>query len=354
MGNLATTVGDLDVDFLVEVLGIEGLERVHATRIGTGQVALSLRLDLEWSEPDDHERPEVLIAKIPATDPESRQAARLHRTYHKEIGFYRDIADRVAVPRPGCRHAEIDQDSGDFTLIMDPAPGTVGDQLRGCSPDEAIAIVDAAAALHGSTWNRVDEFAVATWLPQPDPASTAVIVGALQGLLGGFVSRYERRLTSSVLDAARWAGAHFADVLAAYRTPWCITHNDFRIDNMLFDHRDAQEVAVTVVDWQTTAFGRGPSDLAYGLGSGLVGADRSTHEPALVDRYAMRLSDHGIDVELDDIRHDYRLGTVSGLVMAVIASQLVTSTERGDEMFAVMAERHGAQMEDNDIWALVS
>jgi hypothetical protein len=39
--------------------------------------------------------------------------------------------------------------------------------------------------------------------------------------------------------------------------------------------------------------------------------------------------------------------------MSVIASQLVASTPRGDEMFAVMAERHAAQMFDNEIADLV-
>ena len=34
------------------------------------------------------------------------------------------------------------------------------------------------------------------------------------------------------------------------------------------------------------------------------------------------------------------------LVMAVIASQVVTHTDRGDEMFAVMAELHAVQMHD--------
>jgi hypothetical protein len=40
--------------------------------------------------------------------------------------------------------------------------------------------------------------------------------------------------------------------------------------------------------------------------------------------------------------------------MAVSASQIVTATDRGDEMFALMAERHASQMSDNDVFALVS
>jgi hypothetical protein len=110
---------------------------------------------------------------------------------------------------------------------------------------------------------------------------------------------------------------------------------------------------VTVLDWQTVGFGRGATDVAYALGSGLLGPGRRGGEAVLVDRYIDGLVAAGVDVVADDVRIDYRLGTVSGLAMAVIASQLVASTERGDEMFAVMAERHAAQMADNDVFSLV-
>ena len=56
----------------------------------------------------------------------------------------------------------------------------------------------------------------------------------------------------------------------------------------------------------------------------------------------------------DEVAHDYRLGATSGLAMSVIASQIVASTPRGDEMFAVMAERHTAQIADNATMELVS
>ena len=83
--------------------------------------------------------------------------------------------------------------------------------------------------------------------------------------------------------------------------------------------------------------------------------DRRRVESALVDRYVGGLSAHGVtgDEVADAVRHDYRLGATSGLAMSVIASQLVASTSRGDEMFAVMAERHAAQMFDNDTADLV-
>lgn len=39
--------------------------------------------------------------------------------------------------------------------------------------------------------------------------------------------------------------------------------------------------------------------------------------------------------------------------MAVVASMIVGRTERGDEMFCVMAERHASQMADWGVFDLV-
>ena len=353
MEAIAATIEALDASMVGAALGRPGaLREVTATRIGTGQVAMSLRLDLEWVDGTDADAPDTVIAKIPAPEPQSREAARLMRTYHLEVGFYRDVSPLVSIPHPQAFHAAIDDPSGDFTLLMATAPGEVGDQLAGCTFAQAAAMVDAAVGLHAPTWNRVDALGSLPWLGLPDPAAIAMRVGAYAMLLPGFQQRFADRLSAEVLEAASWLGDHLGEVIAAYRSPMCLTHGDFRLDNMLFVDT-ASTSAVTVLDWQTVGFGRGATDVAYGIGSGLVGDERRRHEAALVDRYIDGLAAAGVDVVADDVRIDYRLGTVSGLAMAVIASQLVASTERGDEMFAVMAERHAAQMADNDVFALV-
>jgi aminoglycoside phosphotransferase (APT) family kinase protein len=238
------------------------------------------------------------------------------------------------------------------------ALGEVGDQLAGCSPLAAEAIVDAAVGLHAPTWGRAEELLSHGWLTRPDATTFEMRVGAYRHLLPGFVERFSGRLGSEVIDTARWLGERLVDVALAYRSPMCLVHGDFRLDNMLFDPSASAStgaVSVTVVDWQTVGLGRGAVDVAYGLGSGLPPEDRRRVESSLVDRYVGGLSAHGVtgDEVADAVRHDYRLGATSGLAMSVIASQLVASTPRGDEMFAVMAERHAAQMFDNDTADLV-
>ena len=119
----------------------------------------------------------------------------------------------------------------------------------------------------------------------------------------------------------------------------CVVHNDFRLDNVMFT-----ESSVSVVDWQTLSVGFGPVDVAYFVGAGMVPPPTDTQERGLVTSYAMRLGELGIAADETELWRSYRLGSVSGYIMAVIASQLVVRTPRGMEMFRAMASRHAQQM----------
>ena len=52
--------------------------------------------------------------------------------------------------------------------------------------------------------------------------------------------------------------------------------------------------------------------------------------------------------------NDYRWYSFAGYVMAVVASILVVRTDRGDDMFMVMAHRHGQQALDLGALELVA
>ena len=64
----------------------------------------------------------------------------------------------------------------------------------------------------------------------------------------------------------------------------------------------------------------------------------------MVDRYAAAIRASGIDLSDEAAWDGYVLGSAGGYLMAMLASQIVERTDRGDEMFAVMAERHAAQV----------
>jgi hypothetical protein len=99
-----------------------------------------------------------------------------------------------------------------------------------------------------------------------------------------------------------------------------------------------------VVDWQTATIGIGPADIAYFCGAAMLPAVREVHERTLVGRYAAGIRAAGVELSGEAAWDGYVLGSAGGYLMALLASQIVERTERGDEMFAVMAERHAAQV----------
>ena len=65
------------------------------------------------------------------------------------------------------------------------------------------------------------------------------------------------------------------------------------------------------------------------------------------------LRTQGVDVDRDGVWDLYRRYAFGGLVMAIVAQALVRRTDRGDEMFITMADRHSRQALDLDSEALL-
>lgn len=353
--------------WFTEVLGRAGTSggrRVVAVKggpIGTGQVGESVRFVLSW-DTDDAESmpsgPRTVVGKFPSTDPTSRETARVVQTYEREVGFYRELHPHVDIPTPTPFHAAIVDATGDFTLIMSDVVGArQGDQLGGCGRTEGELMATAAAGLHAPTVGADERFASMGWLGRPDTESVANRQLLYQAVLPGFLERYGGRLGVEVCEVVTWLSTRLVDLFEAERAlgvPRCVVHGDFRLDNMLFGHGpDGAAESVTVVDWQTLGVGCGPSDLAYGLGSGLPTAQRQVHERSLFEHYCDELVARHVAVDRDAWWQAYRIGACSGITMAVTASMIVGRTTRGDEMFCVMTERHAAQVLELDTAALV-
>jgi hypothetical protein len=235
---------------------------------------------------------------------------------------------------------------------MDDRRATVtGDQLRGCTLEQAELVVDEAVGLHAPTWGRTDELRGFDWVGFPDCERTAAMAMLLGWALPGFVERFTGRLSPADLEVGeRLVGAYarWRELITGWAEGdggWCLVHGDYRLDNLLFG-TDGECPPVTVVDWQTATIDIGPADIAYFVGAGLLPDERVAHERSLLARYVSGLQRAGVDLDTDAAWEGYVLGTASGYLMAVIASQLVEQTERGDEMFAVMAERHATQIRD--------
>lgn len=327
-------------EWLAQALGIDATPLVEQRSIGTGQVGENVRYALTW--PDGIDGPRSVVGKFPSADLTSRETAAATGSYVKEVGFYRDLQHTVDIPTPRILAQYEDLENNRFLLLMeDIAPAVQGDQITGCSVDQAMLAVDALAGLHGPRWDDATVLDL-DWV-SPRTAERGVETAGLYDMVfPGFVDRYRSRLDDEVLAVGARFGPLLARWFTSFRTPLTLVHGDYRLDNMLFGSAPARPL--TVVDWQTVALGHGPADLAYFLGAGLVPSDRRAVELELTSRYVRSLRGRGIDVPDEDVAFDYALGGASGLLMAVIASMIVGRTDRGDEMFCVMAERHADQM----------
>ena len=68
---------------------------------------------------------------------------------------------------------------------------------------------------------------------------------------------------------------------------------------------------------------------------------------AVGELWAKGIEEYGHSIDRSWLDHHYRRESVSGAIMAVVASQIVGRTERGDEMFVAMAARHALQGIEN-------
>mgnify|MGYP003870973121 CR=1 FL=1 len=97
---------------------------------------------------------------------------------------------------------------------------------------------------------------------------------------------------------------------------------------------------VTAVDWQTPGHGTPIADLAYFCGAGLEPEERRDQEASLIGVYVEALSSHGVDADEGWVWEQYRRDAFAGVIMSVIASQVVGGSDRSEAMFAAMASRH--------------
>jgi hypothetical protein len=298
--------------------------------IGTGQVGDSVRFTLDF--PDE---PGVTLAgKFAAADPTSRATAAMLGLYAKEVRFYRDLAPQLPIRTPRTFAAEMAEDGTSVVLLFeDLGPARGGNQLAGCTIDDARAVIRQAAALHAPSWHNPAILDLA-WL-QPDPAAAAQVKALYPRAQAVFRERYQGTLEPEFMALCEALAEHTA---ATDRTPEKVSlvHGDFRLDNVLFDIKGGAE-GVAVLDWQTLTIGNGLTDIGYFLGCGIGDSLRREAERELLDLYCAEMTARGVPLTVEAIWRDYVVGALHGVSTAVFSSAFVVQTERGDANFLSMA-----------------
>jgi aminoglycoside/choline kinase family phosphotransferase len=327
-GQVPGSPGDLTPEWLTGVLREGGhlpqgavstvaVEPIGADRGFTGVIA---RLRPTYAGAPGG--PESLVVKLPtaeqlvasgyraarADDPE---AARRHFEHcATEVAFYRELANGLADGRaalPRVYHTAADADSLRAVILLeDLGAGTDGDNLAGCTPAQAYAVVEAVAPLHARMWQ------------QPAPAWARPFVTDPAGRqrwyaarVDPFLARYGETLPSWMPGLLRRLQSNYGAVLAELnRAPRTLVHGDLHLDNVAFFDQTVtgSDRPVVVYDWQGVRSGPAMLDLAAVVAGSLSPEHRREVESDLFHRYAQLLRDHGVgDYPLHQARHHYRL-----------------------------------------------
>lgn len=290
--------------------------------------------------------PETLIWKTVSGDERTRGFLTTLGVYEREARFYGQLADGLRIaPRP--YFSQFDAEEGTFCLIIeDVSYMKPGDQIEGCTFEEALSVVREAARLHSAFWSdRVDN--QLNWVPTFDGGS-----GYFERMHSAAWRQLERTLEGipeGLIEAAKRIGPRVSDVKARLsEKPLTFVHGDLRLDNVFFGHSPNTD-SIKLIDWQAIRMGRGVYDLAYFLFTSVPSDMRKLRQDELVEAYLDTLREGGVEgYEAEDCREDIGWALLDIVTfVGIIGSTLDFQSARGLELSQTIISRLWQAIEDS-------
>jgi hypothetical protein len=334
---------DLTVATVCTALGLDhtSVASLETEVIGQGVGVLCQLARVNLSYRTDARGPRSLVAKFPAAIEQTRGLARQFKFYERETNFYRHLAREISLPSPRCLHAAHDILTDDFVLLLeDLGDRRLGDQLQGCSADDAFAAIRQIASFHAEWWESPKLKAI-DWVPlgESDINKGGMALYPIAWPL------FLRQYGSALPDDFRRIGEQLSDqvvgMLDRFKDrPRTLCHGDYRLDNMFFGVRP-EHAPITLVDWQIATRTNGTYDVAYFVSQSLPPKVRQEIELALLRAYHDRLVELGVtNYSFGDCIEDYRFTLMFCLCYPVIGGGLGdASNERGVALIRAMTER---------------
>ncbi|MFP4512816.1 MAG: phosphotransferase [Acidimicrobiales bacterium] len=313
--SIPSSIEQISPTWLAGATGLE-IHGFEAEQIGVGiGVSSALyRLHLDGSD-----CPASVVVKLPALDEAAVFTSTILRMYHREVGFFSQLANQCPVRVPSTYHGAVDEETAQFVIVMeDMGAMRVVDQLDGMALSDAEWAVDALAAWQATWWREVDHLVESgTAIALDDPIYPAVLPLV-------FAEGWEKvtgllELPESIRHVGdRWVGGFERLLADLAQGPNTLAHGDYRGDNIMFD----DDGSVVLLDFQLIGSGSAAYDLAYFVTQSLDADMAATHEQALFDRWIDGLRAGGVaEADLDHMWEDYRKAALFCLCYPVIASR---------------------------------
>ena len=358
MARIPATCADIDAAWLNEVLShdVRGGGTVTAVGVevigeGVGFLGEVARLTLSYDATAGGGVASV-IAKLPTANAGFRHIGLMFGFYRKEHGFYAEVAQQVQLSIPRAYHNAADVEAGEYVLLLeDMAPRRPGNQLAGCTLEEAELALQEVAGFHATWWEhpKLDEFS--TWLPGPDDPYFALLEAVYQDALPKFADAFGYLVGDRIVElAGRYSGMYAEAVQRGVgRLPHTFIHGDFRLDNMMFSG-SGDELQFCLLDWQLPFKANPMWDVVYFLAGNFEPQWRRDHQHQLLHRYHDALVAAGVSgYPFEQCEEDYRaagLVLLGYLVSGAADVDLATLNDRGRELIETMFTRYALAIED--------
>lgn len=379
--------GELTADWLTDALregGVISHARVESfvsetLGEGAGFIGDLARVTLAYDAQEDG-APRTLIAKFPTAVDENRAAGELFGLYDREIRFYNELAADVPLRKPVRYFSAMDREQAAtgvvkstlrrlppnlvlkllprlakrakprryVVLIEDMAPARVGDQVAGCSVEDATLALREVAAMHARFWND-QRIADIEWIDALNQDVHLVQAMYAEALVP-FRRQFGERLPQRAHEISDWLLDHGIELLNRLSAdPFTLIHGDFRPDNLFFGDGKT-DYPVAVIDWQSPARGSPLYDVAYFISWGINAEDHDAI-PALLRGYHETLVERGVvDYSFERCERDFVLARLMVMHRSVfLTGRLDLSHERARALVDATLERSTASLPERDL-----
>lgn len=339
-------VTDIDGAWIQSVLRHAGIDvQVAAIRtepIGAGNVSDTVRVEIDYVTGSPVGPPAVVV-KLRPSDRDVHAHGLRSGAYHREIGAYRDIGAREACRIPQCFWVNGDETT--INLVMEDLSTTTvpGDQVAGCGPVEAEAVVTELAHLHSRFFPLTEETAPAWMIRLTDVCeywSDAAENGARAAL-----TRFAGDLPPDFVEAIEEGTALVRQWHNLPHKNLSFTHGDPRVDNVLFE-TSGDDVRAVIIDWQVTGLRNPMYDVGYFLSGSVSAEDRRAHEKHLIRRYVEVFAESASGYNEAVATADYQIQLLSGLYITLAAITFLPDNDVVNRLILALLQRNCAAVVD--------
>lgn len=344
---------EISSNWIQSVLYAAGIEAprvamVLVESIGHGNLSTTVRVTIGYNANAENALQSV-VCKLTSPDPAAVAIAQQLDINRREVTVYKLLNKSKAVRSPHAFLSEVSEDGAGLNLVMEDLSTRtkLGDQIGGCKPDDAKAVVSEFAKLHAHFWEHPD-IVDADWLydRRNAPGSSNDIFNAGAKI---FRQRFEGRVDAHCLDQMDRFVNHSYQWAQDHIIPRTLIHGEPRVDNILFE-KGKEGLKAWLIDWQFADHGSPMFDSAYFLAGSLSPADRESCEEGLIAMQQQAIAQKAPDYSLETARREYAYSIPFALIGTVSAATVIPEGEHTDRLLMTLLERNIAALDKWDIY----